>query len=94
MGSGLLEGLSVVIHRNSGVQPTCLYVHVLFKLCVNKEIVFFAAVSMNNTVACYVIPLLLTNYYSGNQIEKNSMGGACSRCDGRGEMRTGFWWET
>lgn len=67
---GLLEGLSVVIERNSGVQPTCLYVHVLLKLHVNKKIVFLAAVSMNSTVACCVIPLLLTNYYSGNQIEK------------------------
>ena len=45
--------------------------HVLFNFCVNKEIVFLPAVAMNSAVACYVIPLLLTNYYSGNQIEKN-----------------------
>jgi hypothetical protein len=71
MGSGLLQGLPAVIQRNSGVQPTCLYLHVLFKLCVNKEIVFLAAVPMNSAVACYVIPLLLTTFYSGNKIEKN-----------------------
>jgi len=58
-GIGYLESLSVVIQRNNGVQPTCLYLHVLLKLHVNKKIAFLAAVSMNNTVACYVIPLLL-----------------------------------
>jgi hypothetical protein len=59
MGLGHLEGLSVVMQRSSGVQPPCLYLHVLLKLHVNKKFVFLAAVSMNNTVACYVIPLLL-----------------------------------
>ena len=67
MGSGLLEGLSVIIQRKSGVEPTCLCLHVLLKLHVNKKIVFLAAVSLNSTVACYVIPL----HYSGNQMEKN-----------------------
>lgn len=66
-----LRRVSFVIHRNGGVQPTCLYLHVLLKLYVNKEIVFLAVVSMNSTVACYVIPLLLTSYYSGNEIDKN-----------------------
>jgi hypothetical protein len=37
---------------------------------------------MNSTAACYVIPLLLSNDYSGNQIEKNEMGGACSTYGG------------
>jgi hypothetical protein len=30
-------------------------------------------------------------YYSGDQIEKNVMGGACSTCGGKGEVRR-FWW--
>jgi hypothetical protein len=36
-------------------------------------------------------PVLFTKYYSGNKIEKNEMGGACSTY---GEKRghTGFWW--
>jgi hypothetical protein len=29
--------------------------------------------------------------YSGNQIEKNEMGGACSTY-GKREVLTGFWW--
>ena len=35
--------------------------------------------------------MLYTQYYSGDQIKKNEMGGACSTW-GRGEERTGFWW--
>jgi len=35
---------------------------------------------------------LLTQYCSGDKIEKNEMGGACSACGGRGEAYTGFWW--
>jgi len=31
-------------------------------------------------------------YYSGDKIEKNEMGGTCSRCGGRREVCTGFWW--
>ena len=34
----------------------------------------------------------LTQYYSGDQIEKNEMGGECSAYGGRGEAYTGFWW--
>jgi hypothetical protein len=37
------------------------------------------------------IIVLLTKCYSGNQIEKNEMGGACSTYEGK-EMHTGFWW--
>ena len=29
---------------------------------------------------------------SGDQIEKNEMGGACSTYGGRGECIQGFWW--
>jgi len=29
---------------------------------------------------------------SGDQVEKNEMGGACSAYGGRGEVYTGFWW--
>jgi len=35
--------------------------------------------------------VLLTKHYSGDQIEKNEMGGACSRYGVRGEVHTGFW---
>jgi hypothetical protein len=37
------------------------------------------------------IIVLLTKCHSGNQIEKNEMGGACSMYGGE-EMHTGFWW--
>jgi hypothetical protein len=30
--------------------------------------------------------------YSGNQIEKNEMGGACSTSRGGSEVHTGYWW--
>ena len=30
------------------------------------------------------------NIFSGDQIEKNEMGGACSTYGGRGEVGTGF----
>jgi len=33
-----------------------------------------------------------TQYYSGDQIDKNEMGGECSTY-GVGELYTGFWWE-
>ena len=33
----------------------------------------------------------LTPYFSGDQIEKDEMGGACSTM-GRGEMYVGLWW--
>jgi hypothetical protein len=36
-------------------------------------------------------PVLLTKYYSGEQIEKNEMGGAYSTYGGRGEVHAGFW---
>ena len=31
-------------------------------------------------------------YCSGDKIEKNEMGGACSTYGGRGESYIGFWW--
>jgi len=36
--------------------------------------------------------VLLTKYYSDDQIDLNGMGGACSTHEGRGEAHTGFWW--
>jgi len=36
--------------------------------------------------------VLLTKYYSGDQIKKIEMGGACSMYGGRGEAYTGFSW--
>jgi hypothetical protein len=36
--------------------------------------------------------VLLTNDYSGDQIEKNEMGRACSTYGG-GVVYTEFWWE-
>jgi len=34
---------------------------------------------------------LLAQFFSGDQIKKNEIGGACSTM-GRGEMYSGFWW--
>jgi hypothetical protein len=34
--------------------------------------------------------LLLTPYFSGDKIEKNEMGGACSRCGGEERRIQGF----
>jgi hypothetical protein len=31
-------------------------------------------------------------YRAGDKIEKNEMGGSCSRYGGKGEVCTGFWW--
>jgi hypothetical protein len=36
--------------------------------------------------------VLFTQYCSGDDLEKNEMGGACSAYGGRGEAYTGFWW--
>ena len=36
--------------------------------------------------------MLFTQYCSGDDLEKNEMGGACSAYGGRGEAYTGFWW--
>jgi hypothetical protein len=38
--------------------------------------------------------ILLTKYFSGNQIEKDEMGGVCSTYGGqrREEVYRGFWW--
>jgi len=33
---------------------------------------------------------MLTTYYSGDQIEKNEVGGACGAYEG--DAQTGFWW--
>jgi hypothetical protein len=35
---------------------------------------------------------LFTKYCSGDQIEKNEMGGACTMYGGEGEVYTEFWW--
>jgi hypothetical protein len=32
------------------------------------------------------------HYCTGDKIEKNEMGGACSACGGKGDVYTGFWW--
>ena len=48
--------------------------------------------------ACFIrlrmlTSVLLTKYNSGDQIENNEMGGACSTyAAGREDVRTGFWW--
>jgi hypothetical protein len=39
------------------------------------------------------IALLLTQYRSGDKIENNEMGWACSTYGGKGEVYTGLWWE-
>jgi hypothetical protein len=36
--------------------------------------------------------VLLTEYFSGNEIEKNEVGGACSKYGVRVELYTGIWW--
>jgi len=36
-------------------------------------------------------PALFIKYYSGAQVKKNEIGGACSTY-GRGDIRTTFWW--
>ena len=35
---------------------------------------------------------VLTKCYSGEQIKKNEMGGACGMRMDTGEVHTGFWW--
>jgi hypothetical protein len=35
--------------------------------------------------------VIITKYYSGDQIKKNEMGGACNRYGG-GDVNSGFWW--
>jgi hypothetical protein len=39
-------------------------------------------------------PVLITKYYSGNQIEKNEMGGACSTYGGKDRCIQDFGMET
>jgi hypothetical protein len=41
-----------------------------------------------------LLSALLTKYYSGDQMEKNLMGGACSMCDGEERYIQGFGEET
>jgi hypothetical protein len=36
--------------------------------------------------------ILLTQYCSGDKIEKNEMGGACSAYGGEERRIQGFWW--
>jgi hypothetical protein len=36
--------------------------------------------------------VLLTQYCSGDKIQKNEIGGACRALWGRVEAYTGFWW--
>jgi hypothetical protein len=36
--------------------------------------------------------VLLTKCYSGDQIKKNNMGGACSLCGKQERCIQGFWW--
>ena len=36
--------------------------------------------------------MLLTKYYSSDQIEKIEIGGACSAYERRVEVYAGFWW--
>jgi len=35
---------------------------------------------------------MLSKFYSGDQIEKNKMGGACSKYGGEERCIQGFWW--
>jgi hypothetical protein len=35
-------------------------------------------ITINTLYVCWVYSVLIAKYYSGNQIEKNEMGGACS----------------
>ena len=44
-----------------------------------------------NYVIRNLMMLLLTKYCSGDQVNKNEMGRACSS-SGRGKVHTGFWW--
>ena len=37
--------------------------------------------------------IFLTQYCSGDKIEKNEMGGECSANGGRREAYIGIWWE-
>jgi len=36
--------------------------------------------------------VLLTKYFSDDQIDMNEMGGVCSTYERREEAYTGFWW--
>jgi hypothetical protein len=40
----------------------------------------------------YLIICLFTQYCSGDQIEKNEVGGVCSAYEGREEVHRDFWW--
>ena len=37
--------------------------------------------------------MLLTQYFSGDEIENNHMGWACSEYGRIGEVYSGFWWD-
>jgi hypothetical protein len=39
------------------------------------------------------MPIFLTKYHSGDQVDKNEMGGACSIYGGRRELQEEFWSE-
>jgi len=38
------------------------------------------------------VVILVNEYYSGDQIKKNEIGGRFRRCGRRGEVHAGFWW--
>ena len=40
----------------------------------------------------HVVVLLVNEYYSGDQIKRNKIGGACRTCGRRWEVHAWFWW--
>jgi hypothetical protein len=39
----------------------------------------------------HILSLLLTKYFSGDKVNNNDVGGACSTYGERGEVHAGFW---
>jgi hypothetical protein len=52
--------------------------------------VFFLVANIKHYDVVMTISVFLTKYYSGVQIEKNEIGGACSRCGGEERCIQGF----